>query len=71
VTGGGGTNSILQFRFERGYDGTKRCRKMKRMHRACLDSMGRKHDTMRWHGNVGRRRGDIGEGKGMRRRQLD
>jgi hypothetical protein len=62
----GGADSMLQFWLKRGGDGTKHCRKMKRRQRAHLGSMGRKRDTVRWHDNIGRRRGGIGEGKGRR-----
>jgi hypothetical protein len=48
----------------------KHCRKMKRMRRVHLDSMGRKRDMMRQHGDVGRGRGGIVEGKERKRRQL-
>jgi hypothetical protein len=67
---GGGADSMLQFQLERGGDGMKHCRKMKWRQQACLGSMERKHDTVRWRGEFGRRRCGIGEGKGRRRRQL-
>jgi hypothetical protein len=51
---------------ERGCDRVKRCWKMKRWQRAHLGSMGRKRDTTRLHDDVGRRRGDTGEGKERR-----
>jgi hypothetical protein len=38
---------MLQFRFERGGDGTKRYRKLKRGQRAHLDLIRSKHDTAR------------------------
>jgi hypothetical protein len=41
----------------------KCCRKMKQRQRAHLDFMGRKCDTARWRGDIGRRRGDTEEGK--------
>jgi hypothetical protein len=66
MAGGSGADSIFQFRL----DGMKRCQKMKRTQRAHLDSMRRKCNTTQWHDNVNRRRGDTGEGKGMRRYQL-
>jgi hypothetical protein len=52
VAGGGDVDSMFWFRLERGDDGTKRCRKMKRRQRACLGSMERKRDTARWRGDV-------------------
>jgi hypothetical protein len=64
-------NSIFQFQLERGGDGTKRYRKMKRMQRAYLDSMGRKRDTIRRHDDVNWRSGRIEQGKERRRRQLE
>jgi hypothetical protein len=70
VIGGSGVDSMLQFRLEMRSDGMNHCRKMKQIHQAHLGSMGRKHDTIRWCGNIGQRRGGTGEGKGMRRRQL-
>jgi hypothetical protein len=70
VVDGGGVDSMLQYRLERGGDGMKRCRKMKRRQRARLGSMGRKRDMVQRRGDVGRRRGGTGEGKGRRRRQL-
>jgi hypothetical protein len=63
VDGGGAADSILQFRLERGSDGMKYCRKMKQRQQAHLGSMGRKCDMTRWHGDIGRRRGDTEEGK--------
>jgi hypothetical protein len=71
VIDGGGVDSIFQFRLERGCDGTKHCRKMKRSQRACLHSIGRKRDMVQRRGDVDSRRGSPGEGKEMRRRQLD
>jgi hypothetical protein len=47
VADGGGVNSILRFRLERGGDGTKSCWKMKRRQRARFGSMRRKRDTAR------------------------
>jgi hypothetical protein len=44
VSGSGGVDSMLQFRLERGDDGMKHYRKMKRRHRAHLGSIGRKRD---------------------------
>jgi hypothetical protein len=52
VAGGGGADSMLQFRLERGGDGTKRCRNMKWRQRAHLDSMGKNCDMMRWRGDI-------------------
>jgi hypothetical protein len=68
VAGGGGVDSILQFQLERGGDRTKRCQKMKQRQRARLDSLGTKRYTTQRCGNVDRRRGVTGEGKGRRRR---
>jgi hypothetical protein len=48
----------------------KHCRKLKRRQRARLGSMGRKRDTARQRGDIGRRRGGTGEGKGKRQHQL-
>jgi hypothetical protein len=56
-------NSMLQFRLERGGDGTKRCQKMNRRQRAHLSSMGRKHDMVRRCDDLDRRRSDTEEGK--------
>jgi hypothetical protein len=70
VVGNGGADSMLQFQFKREGDVTKRYRKMKQMHQSHLNSMGRKRDTTRRCGDIGRRRGDAREGKGRRRRQL-
>jgi hypothetical protein len=47
VTSGSGVDSMLRLQLERGDDGTKYCRKMKRRQRAHLSSMGRKRD-MAW-----------------------
>jgi hypothetical protein len=44
VTGGDGADSMLQFWLNRGADGTKHCRKMKRRQRAHIGSMGRKRN---------------------------
>jgi hypothetical protein len=44
VVGGGGADTMLQFRLEMEGGGTKRCRKMKWRHRAHLASMGRKRE---------------------------
>jgi hypothetical protein len=41
----------------------KRCWKMKRSQRDCLDSIGRKSDMVRRRGDVDRRRCDTGRGK--------
>jgi hypothetical protein len=49
----------------------KRCRKMKLRQRARLDSLGRKRDMVRQRGDVGWRRGDTEERKGIRQHQLD
>jgi hypothetical protein len=70
VANGGDVDSILRFQLERGGDGMKHCRKMKRRQRVRLDSMGRKRDTLWRRDNVGRRRGSTKEGKGRRRCQL-
>jgi hypothetical protein len=43
VAGGSGIDSMLRFQLERGGDGMKFCRKMKRKQRAHLGSIGRKH----------------------------
>jgi hypothetical protein len=64
VAGGGGANSILHFQLEMRGDGTKRSQKMKQSQRAHVGSMGSKRDTACRHGDVGRRRGSTGEGKG-------
>jgi hypothetical protein len=66
VAGGGGADSMLQFRLERGGDGTKRCRNMKWRQRAHLDSMGRNCDMMRWRGDIDSRRGGTVEEKWRR-----
>jgi hypothetical protein len=71
VAGDSGADSMYWFRLERRGDRTKRCRKMKRRQLAHLGFMGRKRDTTQQHGDVGRRRGDTGEEKKSRRRQLD
>jgi hypothetical protein len=68
VVGGGGADSMLQFRLKRGASGTKHCWKMKRRQRARLGSMERKCDTIRWCHDVDQRRGGIGEVKGRIRR---
>jgi hypothetical protein len=70
VVGGGGIDSMIWFQLEREGDGTKSCQKMKRRQRTDLDSMGRKHEMAQRRGNVDRRRGGTGEGRGRRRRQL-
>jgi hypothetical protein len=67
VADGGGANSMFRFRLEERGDGTKHYRKMKWRQQACLGSMGRKCDTVRRCGNICRRRGGTGEGKGSRR----
>jgi hypothetical protein len=65
VANGGGADSMLQFRLERGGDWIKHCQKMKwRRQRAHPGSMGKKHDMARWSGDVGQRRGGTREGKG-------
>jgi hypothetical protein len=69
-TGGGGVNSILQFRLEKGDDATKHCQKMKRRQRTHLDSMRKNRDTVRWSGDVGQMRDDIREGKRRSQHQL-
>jgi hypothetical protein len=63
VADDGGTNSMLQFRLERGGDRTKHYRKMKRRQRAHLGSIGRKRDRTRQRGDVDQRRGGTVEGK--------
>jgi hypothetical protein len=64
VINGGGVDSILQFRLERGGNKTKR--KMKRRHQTHFGSIERKCDTTRWFDDVGRMRGDTMEGKKRR-----
>jgi hypothetical protein len=59
----GGADLMFWFRLERGGDDMKYYRKIKQMQRACLDSIGSKRDTVRWHGDVGRRRGGTEEKK--------
>jgi hypothetical protein len=59
-----GLNALVLAR--EGDDETKHCQKMKRMQRARLESMKRKRDMTRQRGNVGRRRGSTGDGKGRR-----
>jgi hypothetical protein len=66
----GGADLMLQFRLEIECNGIKRCRKMKRRQRSYLGSMRRKCDMTRQHDDVNQRRGDTGDGKGMRRLQL-
>jgi hypothetical protein len=63
---GGGADSILRFWLERGGDGTKHCRKMKRRQRAGLGSIGKKRDTAQRRGDVSQRRGGTREGIGSR-----
>jgi hypothetical protein len=70
VVNGGGAYSILWFWLERGGDRTKHYQKMKRRQRSCLNSMGRKCDIARQHGNANQRRGGTGEGKEKRRCKL-
>jgi hypothetical protein len=53
VACGGGMDSMLQFQFKRGGDGTKRCQKMKRRKRAHHGSMGRKRDIARRCDDIG------------------
>jgi hypothetical protein len=67
IAGGGGEDSMLRFWLESGGNRTKRCQKMKRSYRAHLGSMRRKCDTTQRHGNVDRRRGGTGKGKGRTR----
>jgi hypothetical protein len=57
---------MLWFQFKREYDGIKRCRKMKQRQRARLDYIPRKCDTAQRRGDIGWRRGDTEEGKGIR-----
>jgi hypothetical protein len=52
VADGSDADSVLRFWLERGGDGMKRCRKMKRRQQARLGSMGRKCDMVRWHCDV-------------------
>jgi hypothetical protein len=47
ITGGGGTDSMLQFQLERKGDGMKHCRNMKWKQQARLGSMEKRHDTVR------------------------
>jgi hypothetical protein len=61
VACGSGVDLIFQFYLEMRGDGIKRCRKMKRRHRARLDSIERKHDMVRRCDDVGRRRGGTRE----------
>jgi hypothetical protein len=63
VACGGGADSILQFQLERGCDGMKHYRKMKRMQRAHLVSMGMKCDMVWYCDDVDRMRGSTGEEK--------
>jgi hypothetical protein len=70
VASGDGADLMLQFQIDRGGDGTKRYRKMKRRQRARLDCIRRKCDTTRQGDNVGCRIGDTGDGKGRRRHHL-
>jgi hypothetical protein len=70
VVHGSGADLMLQFWFEKGGNKTKCCHKMKRMQRACLGSMGRKCDRAWRRGDIDKRRGNIGEEKGRRGRQL-
>jgi hypothetical protein len=66
----GDVNSVLWFRLERECDGMKHCQKMKRRQWARFGSIGRKRGMVWRCGDVGRRRGGTGGGKGRRRRQL-
>jgi hypothetical protein len=61
--GGGGEDSMFQFRLKRGDDGMKCYQKMKRRRQVHVDSMGRKCDTTQQRGNVDRRRDDTEEGE--------
>jgi hypothetical protein len=70
VGGDDGVNSMLQFRLERGGDGTKCCRKMQQRQRAHLGSMRKYRDTAQLCDDVDRRRDNTREGKKRRRRQL-
>jgi hypothetical protein len=70
VTDGDVADSMFRFWLERGDDGTKRCRKMKRRQRSRFGSMGSKCDTTRRRDDINQRRGGTGEGKERRRRQL-
>jgi hypothetical protein len=64
VAGGSGADSMLRFHLKREGDGLKHCQKMKQSQRARLDSMGRKHDTVRQRDDVSRRRDGTEEEKG-------
>jgi hypothetical protein len=64
VTGCDGADSMHQFWLERGGDGMKRCRMIKRGQRARLGLMGWKHDMAQRHGDISQRRGGTEEGKG-------
>jgi hypothetical protein len=59
----GDAGSMLEFWLKRGGDGTKRCRKMKRMQQAYLGLMRRKCNTAQRRDDVDRRRGGTREGK--------
>jgi hypothetical protein len=63
-------DSILRFWLERGGDGTKHYKNMKRRRRARLGSMGRQRVMVRWRGDIDRRRESIQRGKERRRLQL-
>jgi hypothetical protein len=63
---GGGANSMLQFRLERGGNRTKHYWKMKWWQQAHLGSMGKKRDPVLRRNDISQRRGGIGEEKGRR-----
>jgi hypothetical protein len=70
AAGDGGVDSMLQFWLERGDNGMKHCRKMKRWQRARLGPMGRKRrqrarlGSMERKRNMAQRRGKIGQRRG-------
>jgi hypothetical protein len=75
VVRGGWTDMVMQiqcFSFDSRGKVTWWCiiRRWMRRQWARLDSMERKSDTVRWRGDVGRRRGGTGEGKDSKRHQL-
>jgi hypothetical protein len=70
VASNGGVDSMLWSWLERGGNRAKHCWRMKRRQRARLGFIGRKCDTVRWRGDVNRRRGDTMEGTERRWCQL-
>jgi hypothetical protein len=68
VAGGGGDDSMLQFRLEGRGDGMNHCWKVKKRQQARLGSMERECDMARRCDNVNRRRGGTEEEKGRRQR---